>query len=80
MGSQGLYYYFDILSRALSVAGIDELVQPDGRRVAWKKELAAKILSLQKKDGSWENDNNRFWENDPVLVTSFAILTLSLCK
>ena len=80
MGSQGLYYYFDSLSRALSVAGIDELVQPDGRRVAWKKELAAKILSLQKKDGSWENDNNRFWENDPVLATSFAILSLALCK
>ena len=80
MGSQGLYYYFDILSRALSVAGIDELVQPDGRRVAWKKELAAKILSLQKEDGSWENENNRFWENDPVLATSFAILSLALCK
>ena len=80
MGSQGLYYYYDILARALSVAGVDVLVQPDGRKVDWKEELAAKLLKLQQKDGSWVNDNNRFWENDPVLVTSFAILTLSLCK
>ena len=62
------------------MAGIDVLVQPDGRKVDWKEELAAKLLKLQQKDGSWVNDNNRFWENDPVLVTSFAILTLSLCK
>lgn len=79
MGSQGLFYYYDILSRALSVAGVDELVQPDGRRIDWKKDLAAKILSLQKPDGRWENDNNRFWENDPVLATSFAVIALSLC-
>ena len=43
-------------------------------------EDVAKLLKLQQKDGSWVNDNNRFWENDPVLVTSFAVLTLSLCK
>ena len=80
MGAQGLYYYYDILSRALSVAGVDELVQPDGRRVTWRAELAAKLLALQREDGRWVNDNNRFWENDPVLVTSFAILTLALCR
>ena len=79
MGNQGLYYYYDILSRALSVAGIVELEQPNGRTINWKNELAAKLLALQKPDGSWVNDNNRFWENDPVLVTSFAILTLALC-
>ena len=79
MGNQGLYYYYDILSRALSVAGIVELEQPNGRKINWKNELAAKLLALQKPDGSWVNDNNRFWENDPVLVTSFAILTLALC-
>lgn len=80
MGSQGLYYYYDILARALSVAGIAELAQPDGRKVDWRAELAASLIKRQKNDGSWVNDNNRFWENDPVLVTSFAILTLSLCK
>ncbi len=80
MGSQGLYYYYDILARALSTAGVAELVQPDGRKVDWKAELSAKLLKLQRPDGSWANDNNRFWEGDPVLATAFAILTLSLCE
>ena len=75
MGNQGLFYFYDILARALSAAGVEEV---GGH--AWKKELAAKLVSLQKPDGSWFNDNNRFWEADPVLCTSFAILCLQLCK
>jgi outer membrane murein-binding lipoprotein Lpp len=54
-------------------------IRINGKKIDWKKELSAKIISLQKKDGSWANDNNRFWENDPVLATSFAILALALC-
>ena len=78
MGNQGLFYYYDILARALSAAGVDT-IDCNGKKIDWKKELSAKIISLQKKDGSWANDNNRFWENDPVLATSFAILALALC-
>ena len=44
------------------------------------KELSAKIVSLQRADGSWANENNRFWESDPVLCTSFALLALELCR
>ena len=80
MGSQGLYYYFDILSRALDASGVQSLRGPDGKEINWKKELSERVMALQQEDGSWVNDNNRFWENDPVLVTSFAILTLSLCR
>ena len=75
MGSQGLYYFFDIMARALSAAGVREVGGHD-----WKKELSAKMMSLQRPDGSWFNDNNRFWEADPVLCTSFALLVLSLCR
>ena len=75
MGSQGLYYFFDIMARALSAAGVREVGGHD-----WKKELSAKVMSLQRPDGSWFNDNNRFWEADPVLCTSFALLVLSLCR
>lgn len=78
-GQQGLYYYFDILSRALDAAGV-EVLECGEKRVEWKKELSDRLLKLQREDGSWVNENNRFWENDPVLVTSFAILTISLCK
>lgn len=75
MGGQGLYYFYDIMARALSAAGVENV---GGH--AWRRELSAKLASLQKPDGSWSNENNRFWESDPVLCTSFAMLALQLCK
>jgi len=75
MGNQGLYYFYDIMARALSAAGVEKVGDHE-----WKKELSAKVISLQKPDGSWFNDNNRFWEADPVLCTSFAMLVLELCR
>ena len=75
MGSQGLYYFYDIMARALSAAGVEKVGEHD-----WKRELSAKVISLQKPDGSWYNDNNRFWEADPVLCTSFSLLVLELCR
>ena len=75
MGSQGLYYFYDIMARALSVARVSDVGGHD-----WRRELSTKVMSLQKPDGSWFNDNNRFWEADPVLCTSFAMLVLELCR
>ena len=75
MGNQGLYYFYEIMARALSAAQVPRVGGHD-----WKAELSAKIVSLQRPDGSWLNENNRFWEADPVLCTSFAMIALSLCK
>ena len=75
MGRQGLYYYYDIMARALAAAGVEEV----GGHF-WKRELSGKLISLQCEDGSWVNDNNRFWEADRVLCTSFAMLVLELCR
>ena len=47
---------------------------------AWKKQLLAKLLQLQRQDGSWVNQDNQFWEGDAVLVTSYAILILQNCQ
>ncbi len=75
MGNQGLYYFYDVMARALSASGVENVGGHD-----WKAELSAKLISLQKPDGSWSNSNNRFWEADPVLCTSFALLVLDLCR
>ena len=79
MGNQGLYYYYDILARALAAANLDEIDGPAGK-IRWKEEIAKKLVSLQRADGSWANDNNRFWESDPVLCTSFAMIVLELAE
>ncbi len=75
MGNQGLYYFYDIMARALQASQVQSVGNHD-----WKKELREKLVALQKPDGSWYNDNNRFWEADPVLCTSFALLVLDICR
>lgn len=76
MGPQGLFYYFNTMSKALAIYGIAELPLADGRKIDWRRDLAMKLINLQQRDGSWENSNGRWWEKDPALVTSYALLTL----
>ena len=76
MDQQGLFYYYQVMAKALNAADIDHLKTKDGKSVDWRKELGSRILSLQKPDGSWINDNSRWWENEPELVTTYALLTL----
>jgi len=75
-GGQGLYFYYNILTRALCAAGVDAIPQQAGGSLAWREALVKKVISLQKPDGAWLNENNRWWENDPVLVTSYSLLAL----
>ena len=44
----------------------------------WRKELALKLLNLQNRDGFWVNENNRWWEKDPVLATSYTLIALEI--
>jgi squalene-hopene/tetraprenyl-beta-curcumene cyclase len=78
MGPQGLYYYFHTMAKALSLHGLDHLEVADGKRIDWRRELALKLLNLQNADGSWANENGRWWEKDPALVTAYAVMTLEL--
>lgn len=77
-GNQGLYFYYDILARALDAAGVQRVTLADGSQLDWKEALAQALLKRQQADGSWVNENNRFWEADPVLSTSYALLALTL--
>lgn len=75
-GAQGLYYYYYIMAKSLHASGIDELETADGKKVNWRADLASKLLTLQKPDGSWVNDNPRWMEKDPVLVTCYSTIAL----
>jgi squalene-hopene/tetraprenyl-beta-curcumene cyclase len=76
MGQQGLYYYYHVMSKALTAANLGKLPLKDGKSADWRNDLATKLLSSQREDGSWVNTNSRWWEADPQLVTCFSILTL----
>lgn len=76
MGAEGLYYYYQAMAKALNAAGIDKLKLADGSEADWRKDLAGKLLSSQRENGSWVNDNGRWMESNPVLVTAYTVMAL----
>lgn len=76
MQEQGLYYYYQAMAKALSVANLSTLKLENGTEADWKKDLGDKLLSLQKADGSWVNANGKWMESNPLLVTAYTVLAL----
>ncbi len=76
MGQKGLFYYYNTMSKALTAARVEQLSSPDGRVVPWKEQLVRRLVTIQKPDGSWVNDDNQFWEANPALVTSYVALAI----
>lgn len=76
MGKQGLYYYYHTFAKALSTYGLNKIKLADGKEVDWRNDLALRLINLQHNEGFWVNDNGRFWEKDPVLVTAYSVLAL----
>ena len=77
IGEQGLYFFYDVISRALTAAKVESIPREGAEAVDWRRELIEKLLSLQRPDGSFANANGRFWENDPVLATSYSAVSLA---
>jgi len=76
LGEQGLFYYYLVMAKALNALGEPTLVDSAGVAHDWRHDLADKLISIQTADGSWVNANGRWWENNPVLVTAYSVLTL----
>ncbi len=77
MGSEGLFYYYQTMSKALTAANVNMLKLENGKEADWRNDLAVKILSKQRENGSWLNDNGRWMESNPVLVTAYNVLSLA---
>ena len=79
MGQAGLFYYFHTAAKSLDVLGEDTFTDAAGKPHDWRAELSDVILAKQKPDGSWINENPRWMEDNPTLVTSYALLALAYC-
>jgi squalene-hopene/tetraprenyl-beta-curcumene cyclase len=80
LGDAGLFYYYHTMAKALAVLELKELTDAQGQKHDWRRELREELLSRQKPDGSWINQNPRWLEADPNLVTGYALLTLAYLK
>jgi squalene-hopene/tetraprenyl-beta-curcumene cyclase len=80
LGAQGLFYYYQTLAKALTAYGEDTFTDAAGKVHDWRHDLMKKLVSLQKFDGYWMNDNGRWWENDPVLCTTYSLLALEIIQ
>ena len=80
LGTAGLYYYYHLFAKALDALKLDVIEDEAGVKHHWRSELIAELARRQQPDGSWVNDNQRWMETDPNLVTGFALMTLSYCR
>ncbi len=80
MEDAGLYYYYHTFAKALDSMKQDTLTDAQGKQHAWRSDLLAELAQRQRADGSWLNDNVRWMEGDPNLVTGYALLTLTHTK
>jgi squalene-hopene/tetraprenyl-beta-curcumene cyclase len=75
---QGLFYYYLTLARALEAYDAAQVVDGEGRSRDWRRELETMLFQLQSADGSWTNARSSRWlEEDPALVTGYALLALA---
>lgn len=80
LGDQGLYYFYQTFAKTMAVMGEVEFEDDKGVKHLWKKELAEKLASLQQKNGSWNNEADRWYEGDPNLVTAYCLIALHYCE
>ncbi len=80
MADAGLYYYYSLFAKALSVSKLDKIKDAQGQEHDWRKELVEHLATLQAANGSFTNSNNKWMEGDPNLATTFCLLALANCQ
>ena len=79
-GAAGLYYYYQTMAKTLDVLQLPLFEDAIGKQHNWRADLSEHLISIQKANGSWTNDESgQFMENDANLVTGYALLALALC-
>lgn len=73
---EGLYYYYHVFGRALGAWGEAVIQDQTGREHVWRYELVEQLARVQKPDGQWVNEADRWMEGLPALTTAYAMLAL----
>lgn len=91
LGTDGMYYYFVTMARAMAARGEptitlrapggllstgSTLTHADGEVRDWGNDLVARLAELQAEDGSFRSVDDRWMENNPELITAYALIAL----
>ncbi len=80
VGTDGLYYYMLVFAKAMEAFGEPTIPTKDADGAPalrdWRADLVARLASLQNEDGGFRSVDDRWMENDPVLITAYALIAL----
>ncbi len=80
IGTDGFYYYIIAFSKALDAWGEPtiETVNASGgiEHHNWRHDLIERLAELQNEDGSFKSIDDRWMENNPVLITAYSLVAL----
>lgn len=83
LGTDGMYYYYLAFARAMDAWGeptIDVVIRGSGEDRTesrdWANDLIDRLATLQNEDGSFKSVDDRWMENNPVLITAYALIAL----
>jgi len=80
MGNAGLYYYYHVFAKTLHTLGGWSIEDNAGVSHDWRSELVGELVHSQRQNGSWVNENDRWMEGDPNLVTAYSLMAMSYCR
>ena len=72
---RGLYHYYLVMARALDAYGENPFETFDGKKHDWAREIGAQLVKSVKENKLWKNENPAWYEGDPILVTSYVLVT-----
>ncbi|HEV3027308.1 MAG TPA: hypothetical protein VG457_07020, partial [Planctomycetota bacterium] len=72
---RGLYHYYLVMTRALDAYGENPFETFDGKKHDWAREIAEQLVKSVKDDKMWKNENPAWFEGDPLLTTSYVLVT-----
>ena len=81
IGTEGQYYYYLTFARAMDAWGASEITllnndDSEGESRDWANDLIEALSELQNDDGSFRSVDDRWMENNPVLITAYALIAL----
>ncbi len=73
------YYYANSVARTLALLDANEITTRKGP-VRWAEVLAARLVEIQRLEGTWENGYTDSKEDDPLVATPLAMGALIECR